>query len=64
MLRERIVRVEQAVTTLPEMDRKLDALGSMITKYHGFAGGVAFFFTGLVLFVKGGWTLFTEWVNK
>lgn len=63
-LRERLVRVETAVSSIPEIDKKLDGISTTLTKYHGFAGGVAFLFTGIVLFVKGGWAILTEWLAK
>lgn len=63
-LRDRLTRVEAAVAALPEMDKKLDGIGATLGKYQGFMGGMAFLFTGIVLFVKGGWEVFTHWVTK
>lgn len=63
-LRERIVRVESAVASLPEMNKKLDDISATLGKYQGFMGGMAFLFTGILLFVKGGWEVFQHWVAK
>lgn len=63
-IRERLVRVETAVSSIPDIDKKLDDIGYRLSKYHGFAGGVAFLFAGIILFVKGGWAIFTEWTTK
>lgn len=63
-IRERLVRVETAVSSIPDIDKKLDDIHATLGKYQGFMGGMAFLFTGIVLFVKGGWEVFTHWVTK
>jgi hypothetical protein len=63
-LRERLVRVETAVSSIPDIDKKLDQINATLGKYQGFMGGIAFLFTGILLFVKGGWEVFTHWATK
>lgn len=63
-LRERLLSVENATRAIPDMDKKLDAINATLGRYQGFMGGVAFLFAGIVLFLKGGWAVFTEWVSR
>jgi hypothetical protein len=59
-IKERLARLELVVQAVPEMDKKLDHLLTLSSKYHGFIGGIAFIFTGIVIFIKGGWEMFTH----
>lgn len=59
-LRERVAVVETKVDTIPEMNKKLDDILEMTTKYKGFIGGVVLVFTGIMISVKAGWEAFTH----